>query len=53
MAQTEAAMKRRARGSRETSSALTEGDEAQMYGQSQGFEFEEMSEALYVDSARE
>lgn len=53
MAQTEAAMKRRARESREASSALTEGDEAQIYGHSQGVGFEEMSEALYVDSARE
>ena len=53
MAQTESAIKRRARASREASSALTEGDDAQMDDHSQRLGFEEMNEGLYVDSARE
>ena len=46
MAQTEAAIKRRTRASREASSAITEKDDAQTDDHSQGFGFEEMNEAL-------
>ena len=51
MAQTETAIQRRTRASREPTAVDSEDDDAQMIEHTQEMELREMSEALYVDSA--